>query len=133
MAQAIITHGTLSSLDFSTNEADILVQTASIKASADKKAYKSSAVAARGCDVALQFRNPTATMAIDGYLISDAGFKIKEVGTAISTLANFTNLGTAFGHALATGKTIFEDPSIDGSAEEAIKISFNAVNHPFVS
>lgn len=129
--QALITAGTLASTAFPADEANMLVQSATLTPTKEKREYKGAN--AKGSVVAVQWRNPTATLAIDGYLTALAGFAVQEIGTSISTHVNWTNIGTAAGITVADADAYFEDPVISATNDEQMKLSFKMMLYPSIA
>lgn len=128
---ALIQHGNipLSSLEDESNALtpDILVQSLTITASRDEKAYLNAA----GATFGLEYRNPTITFAFDGYLSNKTlGLANKHPGTAVTTLANFTVL--TYGFDPNDGTMIFMDPNRTETNTEMAKTTFSVKQYPFV-
>lgn len=129
--QALITVGTLASTAFPADEANMLVQSSTLTSTKDKKEYMGAN--AKGGVVAVQYRKAMASLAIDSYLTSMAGFAIQEIGTDVATCVNLTNIGTAAGIALTSADMIFEDPVISGTVDDAIKFSMKVAVYPDIA
>jgi hypothetical protein len=128
---ALIQHGNipLSSLEDESNALtpDILVQSLTITAARDEKAYLNAA----GATFGLEYRNPTITFAFDGYLSNKTlGLANKHPGTAVTTLANFTVL--TYGFDPNDGTMIFMDPNRTETNTEMAKTTFSVKQYPFV-
>ena len=128
---ALIQHGNIPSstlLDESNSSTpDILVQSLTITAARDEKAYLN----ASGATFGLEYRNPTITFAFDGYLSNKTlGLANQHPGTAVATLANFA--ANTYGFVPADGTMIFMDPNRTETNTEMAKTTFSVKQYPFV-
>jgi hypothetical protein len=129
--QALITHGTLATTDFPSDEANMMVQSSTLTPAKEKREYKSSVT--KGGIQAVQYRTATAKLALDSYLTQLAGFAVQEIGTDVATCANLTAIGTAAGIVIADADMFFEDPVISGTVDEAIKFSMTVAVYPDIA
>ena len=128
---ALIQHGNIPSstlLDESNSSTpDILVQSLTITAARDEKAYLN----ASGTTFGLEYRNPTITFAFDGYLSNKTlGLANQHPGTEVTTLANFTVL--TYGFDPNDGTMIFMDPNRTETNTEMAKTTFSVKQYPYV-
>ena len=123
---AILQYGTLPDNGTLVDEADLLVQSLTISATREKKAYKGTNRATQG----LSYTDPTITFAFKAYLgalNSDLG--TGHPGEEVTSLANATGERHGFD---SSGTKIYEDPSTELTNEDADMVSFNIVQYPFV-
>ncbi len=128
---AIIQHGNIpsSTLLNESNETtpDVLVTSLSINATRETKEYK----AAGGYVFAVEERNPIINFSFEGWISVKDGLADEHPGTAIVSLANWTE--STFGFDPSDGTTIFRNPVRTETIDEMAKITFDAVNYPFVA
>lgn len=128
---AIIQHGNIpaSTLVDESNSTtpDVLVQSLTISATRESKEYK----AAGGYVFAVEERNPVITFAFDGYVSVKDGLADEHPGTAVTSLANFTE--STFGFAPGDGTLIYRNPVRTETIDELAKVTFDVVQMPFVS
>jgi hypothetical protein len=123
---AIIQHGNLPADGTLLDEANLLVQSLTVTAAREKKAYRGPNRATN----ALQYTDPTLTFAFKAYVSEAAVLATQHPGTQVNELANYAAARRGFDP--AEGMMIYEDPSDEFTTEDADMVSFNVVQYPFV-
>ena len=123
--QAIIEHGTIPGAALE-DETSLLVQSVTKSGSREPREYLN----ADGCVQGVQERNPKLTFSFDTYITEYSGLAAQHPGTEIVSLANFAV--TTLGFVPGDGTIIFRDPVITESNTEAAKMTFTAIQLPFV-
>lgn len=123
---AIIQHGGLPASETLLDEANLLVQSLTVTAAREKKAFRG----VNRATGAVQFTDPTLTFAVKGYVATAGGFTNQHPGTQVTELANYAAARRGFDP--AEGMMIYEDPSDELTVEDADMTSFNVVHYPFV-
>ena len=123
----IIQHGTLPELDCPVDEPNLLVQSVRFVPARTKREFRN----AQGCVRALRFVDPQLTIEVNAQVGSIAGLANQHPGTAVESLANFTE--PVHGFDPTDGVMVYEDPTRECPPEgELMTIQFSVVQYPFV-
>jgi hypothetical protein len=123
--EAIIAHGNVP-VGTLVDEADLLIQSLSIKATREEKMFKGANKATQG----VLETDPKLTFEFKAIISEVAGLADQNPGTAVTELANFA--AAIHGFDPEEGTLIYKDPSRELDNENPDMVNFTVIHLPFV-